>query len=92
MLLQLRPCCIKGQHVLMRQACLCGTPSLRRLVHCFTTHPTAGMVVSNPSYAGIEPGLEAGLYRNFTNGFYHGSVIWGFVEAMMVEGGWQAPA
>ncbi|KAI7840459.1 hypothetical protein COHA_005761 [Chlorella ohadii] len=46
----------------------------------------AGMVVANPSYAGLEPQLESGLYRNFTNGFYHGSVIWGFVEAMMVEG------
>lgn len=50
------------------------------------------MVVANPSYAGIEPELEAGLYRNFTNGFYHGSVIWGFVEAMMVEGRRLAPA
>lgn len=53
-----------------------------------TCHPhLAGMVVANPSYAGLEPQLESGLYANLTNGFYHGSVVWGFVEAMMVEGG-----
>ncbi|PRW59045.1 lipo [Chlorella sorokiniana] len=46
----------------------------------------AGMVVASPSYAGIEPELESALYQNFTNGFYHGEVVWGFVEAMMVEG------
>lgn len=50
------------------------------------------MVVANPSYAGLEPQLESGLYRNFTNGFYHGSAIWGFVEAMMVEGGCRSPS
>lgn len=49
--------------------------------------PPAGMVVANPSYAGLEPQLESGLYSSISNGFYHGSVVWGFVEAMMVEGG-----
>lgn len=44
------------------------------------------MVVANPAYAGLEPQLAGGMHSNFTQGFYHGSVIWGFVEAMMVEG------
>lgn len=35
------------------------------------------MVVASPSYAGIEPELESALYQNFTNGFYHGEVVWG---------------
>lgn len=46
----------------------------------------AGMVVSNAAYAPLEPELRDQLYANFTNGFYHGAVVWGFIEAMMVQG------
>ncbi|KAL4423920.1 hypothetical protein ABPG75_001221 [Micractinium tetrahymenae] len=45
----------------------------------------AGMVVANPAYSPLQPELTD-LFRNFTNGFYHGSVVWSFQQAMMVEG------
>ncbi|KAL4434814.1 hypothetical protein ABPG77_005341 [Micractinium sp. CCAP 211/92] len=45
----------------------------------------AGMVVANPAYSPLQPELTD-LFTNFTNGFYHGSVIWGFQQALMVEG------
>ncbi|KAL2862628.1 uncharacterized protein BJX67DRAFT_385435 [Aspergillus lucknowensis] len=40
-----------------------------------------GLVVANPAY-GVDPGYAA----NFTNGAYHGTVVWSWQLAMMARG------
>lgn len=44
------------------------------------------MAVANPAFAPLQPGLASQLFANFTNGFYHGTVIWGFQQGVMVLG------
>ncbi|EFN53802.1 hypothetical protein CHLNCDRAFT_136492 [Chlorella variabilis] len=47
----------------------------------------AGMVVANPAYSALaSPPVARQLYANTSAGAYHGTVVWGFQQALMVEG------
>lgn len=45
------------------------------------------MVVANPAYSALaSPPVARQLYANTSAGAYHGTVVWGFQQALMVEG------